>query len=138
MKKYSSLLVFIVIAVLLPVFTTLIGKKFYLTQLTMSAYYALAAMGLCLLLGYCGQSAGACGKNSGASRGAHRQKRRTHRGQNFCSLQSAHRQPRAGHSPKRHDARAKIRHRSDRQSDSNHRFCHEPLKCRSDDEISQG
>lgn len=31
------------------------GKDFFLTQLTMSAYYALVALGLCLLLGYAGQ-----------------------------------------------------------------------------------
>ncbi|HPX26348.1 MAG TPA: branched-chain amino acid ABC transporter permease [Treponemataceae bacterium] len=55
MKKYSSVLIFLCIAVLIPIFTSLAGKNFYLTQLTMAAYYALAALGLCLLLGYAGQ-----------------------------------------------------------------------------------
>nr|MBF0223376.1 branched-chain amino acid ABC transporter permease [Desulfobulbaceae bacterium] len=31
------------------------GKAFYLTQLTMSAYYALVIVGLCLVMGYAGQ-----------------------------------------------------------------------------------
>ena len=31
------------------------GKTFYMTQLTMSAYYALVVIGLCLLMGYAGQ-----------------------------------------------------------------------------------
>jgi branched-chain amino acid transport system permease protein len=31
------------------------GSPFYLTQLTMSAYYTLVAVGLCLLMGYAGQ-----------------------------------------------------------------------------------
>src|SRR5574344_33703 len=52
MKKYTSLIIFLGLAVLIPLITSLSGKNFYLTQLTMSAYYALAALGLCLLLGY--------------------------------------------------------------------------------------
>jgi branched-chain amino acid transport system permease protein len=32
------------------------GRAFYLTQLTMSAYYAVVALGLCLLMGYAGQA----------------------------------------------------------------------------------
>ncbi len=31
------------------------GKEFYLTQLTMTAYYSLIVLGLCLLMGYAGQ-----------------------------------------------------------------------------------
>jgi len=34
---------------------TAAGKGFYLTQLTMSAYYTLVVVGLCLLMGYAGQ-----------------------------------------------------------------------------------
>ena len=30
-------------------------REYYLTQLTMSAYYALVVLGLCLLMGYAGQ-----------------------------------------------------------------------------------
>lgn len=55
MKKYASIIIFIMISALIPLFTSISGKNFYLTQLTMSAYYALAALGLCLLLGYAGQ-----------------------------------------------------------------------------------
>lgn len=55
MKKYTPLFVFIAASVLIPIITSSLGKNFYLTQLTMSAYYALAALGLCLLLGYAGQ-----------------------------------------------------------------------------------
>lgn len=54
-KAYIPLALFILIAVLIPVLTGIFQKNFYLTQLTMSAYYALAALGLCLLLGYAGQ-----------------------------------------------------------------------------------
>ena len=31
------------------------GRIFYMTQITMSAYYALVVIGLCLLMGYAGQ-----------------------------------------------------------------------------------
>ncbi len=55
MKKYFPTLIFAFISSLIPVITSITGKNFYLTQLTMSAYYALAALGLCLLLGYAGQ-----------------------------------------------------------------------------------
>lgn len=43
----------VVIAV--QVLTTAAGAGYYLTQLTMAAYYALVVIGLSLLLGYCGQ-----------------------------------------------------------------------------------
>jgi len=35
--------------------TAVAGKAFFLTQLTMSAYYTLVIVGLCLLMGYAGQ-----------------------------------------------------------------------------------
>jgi len=35
--------------------TAMTGKAFYLTQLTMTAYYTLVIMGLCMLMGYAGQ-----------------------------------------------------------------------------------
>lgn len=40
---------------LIQVVCTGIGREYYLTQLTMSGYYAMVAMGLCLLMGYTGQ-----------------------------------------------------------------------------------
>jgi branched-chain amino acid transport system permease protein len=48
-----ALLVAAVVAVQLA--TVASGKGFYLTQLTMTAYYALAVLGLSLLMGYAGQ-----------------------------------------------------------------------------------
>jgi branched-chain amino acid transport system permease protein len=47
------LLVGVVIAVQLT--TQLTGTRFYLTQLTMAAYYALLIIGLCVVMGYAGQ-----------------------------------------------------------------------------------
>ena len=41
--------------VAIQLLTALLGKEFYLTQLTMAAYYTLAITGLCLLMGYAGQ-----------------------------------------------------------------------------------
>jgi branched-chain amino acid transport system permease protein len=35
--------------------TTALGKSYYLTQLIMSAYYAIVVLGLCLVMGYAGQ-----------------------------------------------------------------------------------
>ena len=32
-----------------------LGKDFYLTQLTMTAYYSLVVIGLCVLMGFAGQ-----------------------------------------------------------------------------------
>ena len=43
------------VSILIPFLTNIFQVNFFLTQLTMSAYYALAALGLCLLLGYAGQ-----------------------------------------------------------------------------------
>jgi branched-chain amino acid transport system permease protein len=54
-KRYAPLLAVAALAALIAVLAYATGKKFYLTQLTMSAYYGLAALGLCLLLGYAGQ-----------------------------------------------------------------------------------
>ena len=48
-----ALLAVLVVAVQLA--TQASGKGFYLTQLTMTAYYALAVLGLSLLMGYAGQ-----------------------------------------------------------------------------------
>ncbi len=54
-RAYIPLFIFIFISALIPVLTGMFQANFFLTQLTMSAYYALAALGLCLLLGYAGQ-----------------------------------------------------------------------------------
>jgi branched-chain amino acid transport system permease protein len=42
-------------AAVIPLLTQVFHANYLLTQLTMSAYYALVALGLCLLLGYAGQ-----------------------------------------------------------------------------------
>lgn len=41
--------------VLIQLAAVLLGKAFLLTQLTMSAYYVLVAVGLCMVMGYAGQ-----------------------------------------------------------------------------------
>jgi branched-chain amino acid transport system permease protein len=42
-------------AVAVQILVTLLGQNFYLTQLTMSAYYTVVVIGLCMLMGYAGQ-----------------------------------------------------------------------------------
>lgn len=54
-KIYKPLAVLIVIIVIIPLITSVSGINFYLTQFTMSAYYLLVALGLCMLMGYTGQ-----------------------------------------------------------------------------------
>lgn len=54
-KRYFPLLVIAALVIGVQLFVTLIGQKFYLTQLTMSAYYTIVVIGLCLLMGYAGQ-----------------------------------------------------------------------------------
>lgn len=41
--------------VLVQFFTSITGTEYYLTQLTMAAYYGLVVIGLCALMGYAGQ-----------------------------------------------------------------------------------
>ena len=53
--RYKPVVVLAAIVVVIPVLTALFNVNFYLTQLTMSAYYTLVAMGLCMLMGYAGQ-----------------------------------------------------------------------------------
>lgn len=55
MKRYRPVAVAAAAVVLIQLITLILGKGFYLTQLTMSAYYVLAALGLCLVMGYAGQ-----------------------------------------------------------------------------------
>ncbi len=54
-KRYKPLLLLAVFIIILPILTSLFKINFLLTQLTMSAYYVLVALGLCLLMGYAGQ-----------------------------------------------------------------------------------
>ncbi len=55
MKKLLPLAVLIIIIIAIQVITGWTGTRFYLTQLTMSAYYALLIIGLCAVMGYAGQ-----------------------------------------------------------------------------------
>ena len=55
MKRYYPVLLLSFIIVIIQVLTLLSGKAFLLTQLTMSAYYVLVALGLCMVMGYAGQ-----------------------------------------------------------------------------------
>jgi branched-chain amino acid transport system permease protein len=43
------------LVVAVQVLVTLLGQTFYLTQLTMSAFYTVVVIGLCMLMGYAGQ-----------------------------------------------------------------------------------
>src|SRR5512137_2056892 len=54
-KRYLPIFILAVLVVAIQLAVTAAGKVFYLTQLTMSAYYTLVVIGLCLLMGYAGQ-----------------------------------------------------------------------------------
>jgi len=54
-KKYIPVIFTALLVVGLQVSLSLSGATYYLTQITMSAYYALVVVGLCLLMGYAGQ-----------------------------------------------------------------------------------
>ena len=55
MKRYYPVFILILTIVLIQVLTSITGKGFMLTQLTMSAYYVLVGIGLCMVMGYSGQ-----------------------------------------------------------------------------------
>ncbi len=55
MKRHLPLALLLVAVVLVQLFTKWSDSQFYLTQLTMTAYYSLVIIGLCLLMGYAGQ-----------------------------------------------------------------------------------
>ena len=48
-------LAFLAAVIAAQVTVSLLGKTFYLTQLTMAVYYSIVAMGLCLVMGFAGQ-----------------------------------------------------------------------------------
>lgn len=54
-KKYLPLAGLLVLMVVLQLTTSFTHTQFYLTQLTMAAYYGLAIIGLAVLMGYAGQ-----------------------------------------------------------------------------------
>lgn len=54
-NRYARIALFAAVVVAVQVTTNLAGKAFFLTQLTMAAYYTLVAAGLSVLMGYAGQ-----------------------------------------------------------------------------------
>jgi branched-chain amino acid transport system permease protein len=55
LKKHGGVLVLALLVVMIQLVTSWTDTAYYLTQLTMSAYYSLVIIGLCLLMGYAGQ-----------------------------------------------------------------------------------
>lgn len=54
-KRYIQVLALMAVVVAVQVATSLTGTGYFLTQMTMSAYYILVIAGLCMLMGYAGQ-----------------------------------------------------------------------------------
>ena len=54
-KKYFPVLILAIVIAVIQLLTLVTGKAFLLTQLTMSAWYVLVAIGLCMVMGYAGQ-----------------------------------------------------------------------------------
>jgi branched-chain amino acid transport system permease protein len=55
-RTYYPICATAVVVVLLHLALAASGRTYYMTQITMSAYYALVVIGLCLLMGYAGQA----------------------------------------------------------------------------------
>ena len=55
MNRYLPLAILLLLVVFVQQLTHWTGTPYYLTQLTMSAYYSVVIIGLCLLMGYAGQ-----------------------------------------------------------------------------------
>lgn len=55
MKRYLPLAILLVLVASIQLLTQWTETPYYLTQLTMGAYYAVVVIGLCLLMGYAGQ-----------------------------------------------------------------------------------
>ncbi len=53
--RFTPILTLVAVVTLVQILTLVVGKEFYLTQLTMTAYYSLIVIGLCLLMGFAGQ-----------------------------------------------------------------------------------
>ncbi len=54
-SRFLPILILVAAVTFVQLLTLSIGKGFYLTQLTMTAYYSLIVIGLCLLMGFAGQ-----------------------------------------------------------------------------------
>jgi branched-chain amino acid transport system permease protein len=55
LKRYIPVLILLVLVVVIQLLTQYTETTYYLTQLTMSAYYSIVVIGLCILMGYGGQ-----------------------------------------------------------------------------------
>jgi len=55
LKRYLPVLFLLALVVLIQLVTQFTETTYYLTQLTMSAYYSVVVLGLCVLMGYGGQ-----------------------------------------------------------------------------------
>ncbi len=55
MRNYISVILLIGAVIGIQLLTQFTGTLYYLTQLTMTAYYSLVIIGLCLVMGYAGQ-----------------------------------------------------------------------------------
>jgi len=54
-RRYFPVFCLLVLVVLVQAALSALNLEFFMTQLTMSAYYTMVAVGLCLLMGYAGQ-----------------------------------------------------------------------------------
>lgn len=55
LRKYAGVIALAAAVIAVQLGTAVTGTGFYLTQLTMAAYYTMVIIGLCLLMGYAGQ-----------------------------------------------------------------------------------
>jgi len=55
LRRYLPALVLVILVVAVQITLSATRQEFYMTQLTMAAYYTMVALGLCLLMGYAGQ-----------------------------------------------------------------------------------
>ncbi len=55
LKKYYPIVLLAGVLVLIQLLTLITGTAYYLTQLTMAAYYVVVALGLSMVMGYAGQ-----------------------------------------------------------------------------------
>lgn len=55
LKKHLPFIPFVLFVVAVHLLTSTTGTIYYLTQMTMSAYYSLLVIGLCVVMGYAGQ-----------------------------------------------------------------------------------
>jgi len=55
MKRFLPFAIILACVIGIQVLTSCISQTFYLTQLTMAAYYTVVVIGLCMLMGYAGQ-----------------------------------------------------------------------------------